>query len=78
MQYKHVSLAVAGFAIACFALTNCSPGGSDNGAAAPALSRTAAAEHSTPTPTVLKPSDAAGAASVTSNKIVDDQMAPAS
>ncbi|MET3637924.1 hypothetical protein [Curtobacterium oceanosedimentum] len=73
MQYKHVSIAVAGLAIASFALAGCSSGGSDD-ASAPAPSRTAAAEQSTPTPTASKPAAASGVVTVTSDQIVDDQM----
>lgn len=74
MQYKHVSLVVAGLAIASLALAGCSSGGSDEDAAAPAPSRTAAAEQSTPTPAASKTAAASGVVTVTSDKIVDDQM----
>lgn len=74
---KHVSLAVAGLAIASFALAGCSAGGSDDDrAAAPESSRPATTEASTPTPTPTATGSAAApdVVTVTSEKIVDDQM----
>lgn len=77
MRTKHVSLAF--IAIASLALAGCASGGSaGDDADAPSPSRSAAASTPTPTPTATEDAaaDAApsGAVTVTSEKIVDDQM----
>ncbi|WP_171898826.1 hypothetical protein [Curtobacterium sp. UCD-KPL2560] len=71
----HASLAVAGIAVVAFALTGCSTGAADRADDdRPTTTRSAAA--STPSPTASATGDAvaSGAVTVTSDKIVDDQM----